>query len=52
MTQHELEGVLRQLTGELAAARADIASLLQIQKENTAGSIVSGTADLGAFEVA
>jgi hypothetical protein len=40
MTQHELEGVLRQLTGELAAARADIASLLQIQKDNAADRLI------------
>jgi hypothetical protein len=40
MTQQDLEGVLRQLTGELAAARADIASLLQIQKDNAADRLL------------
>lgn len=32
----DLNDVLRQFTGEIAAARADIASLLQIQKDSTA----------------
>jgi hypothetical protein len=40
MTQQDLAGVLRELTGEMAAARADIANLLQIQKENAADRII------------